>query len=62
MQSIQGEQLVVFWCLDKGEYSISCCFKNCEDGVLWEFTGVYGLVCRSKIEDFWEELGVIRGL
>ena len=53
---------MVFWCLDKGEYSISCCFKNCEDEVLWEFTGVYGLVCRSKIEDFWEELGVIRGL
>ena len=62
--------IMVFWDnrvfdlvdLEKGEYSISCCFKNCEDGVLWEFTSVYGLVCRRKIEDFWEELGAIRGL
>ena len=51
--------IMVFWDnrddlvdLEKGEYSISCCFKNCEDGVLWEFTSVYGLVCRRKIEDF----------
>ena len=45
-----------------GEYSISCCFKNGEDGVLWVFTSVYGLVCRKEMENFWDELGAIRGL
>ena len=29
---------------------------------MWVFTGVYGLVCRREREDFWEELGAIRGL
>ena len=23
-------------------YSISCWFKNCDDGFVWFFTGVYG--------------------
>ena len=38
--------------LEKGEYLILRCFKNCEDGVLWVFTGVYSLVCIREIEDF----------
>ena len=62
--------ILVFWDnrmfelvdLEEGEYSISCRFKNCEDGVVWVYTGVYGPVCRREREDFWEELGAIRGL
>ncbi|RVW59604.1 Transposon TX1 uncharacterized 149 kDa protein [Vitis vinifera] len=42
--------VVVFWDkrvlelvgLEVGIFSISCRFKNCEDGFLWFFTGVYG--------------------
>ena len=38
--------IVVFWDnrvlelieLEKGEHSISCHFKNCEDGFMWTFT------------------------
>ena len=48
--------------LEEGECSISCCFKNYVDGVVWVFTGVYGPVCSRDREDFWEELGSIRGL
>ncbi|RVW34912.1 putative ribonuclease H protein [Vitis vinifera] len=32
-------------------------FKNCVDGVVWVFTGVYGPVCSGDREEFWEELG-----
>ena len=28
--------------LEEKEYSILCRFKNCVDGVVWVFTGVYG--------------------
>ena len=28
--------------LQKGMFSISCIFKNCEDDFMWTFTGVYG--------------------
>ncbi|RVW12481.1 hypothetical protein CK203_093456 [Vitis vinifera] len=42
--------VVVFWDkrvlelvgLEVGIFSISCRFKNCEDGFMWFFTGVYG--------------------
>ncbi|KAL6331568.1 hypothetical protein AAG906_011508 [Vitis piasezkii] len=37
-------------------------FKNCEDGFLWIFTGVYGPTLKRYREPFWEELGAIRGL
>ncbi|RVW38638.1 LINE-1 reverse transcriptase-like [Vitis vinifera] len=43
-------------------YSISVRFRNCADGFSWIFSGVYGLVIGSEKEDFWEELGAIRGL
>lgn len=33
-----------------------------KDGFQWAFTGVYGLVERSKRETFWEELGSLKGL
>ena len=62
--------VVVFWDkrvlelvgLEVGIFSISCRFKNCEDGFTWFFTGVYGPTLKSYREPFWEELGVIRGL
>ncbi|KAJ9697075.1 hypothetical protein PVL29_009023 [Vitis rotundifolia] len=62
--------ILVFWDsrlvelvgLEEGLFSISCRFKNCEDGIVWVFTGVYGPVCSRDREDFWEELGSIKGL
>ena len=43
-------------------FSILCRFKNCVDGVVWVFTGVYGPVCSGDREEFWEELGSVKGL
>ena len=62
--------VVVFWDkrvlelvgLEVGIFSISCRFKNCEDGFMWFFTGVYGPTMKRYREPFWEELGAIRGL
>ncbi|RVX03362.1 hypothetical protein CK203_019838 [Vitis vinifera] len=48
--------------LEVGIFSISCRFKNCEDGFMWFFTGVYGPTMKRYREPFWEELGAIRGL
>ena len=48
--------------LEKGEHSISCHFKNCEDGFMWTFTGVCGPTMRRDRECFWNELGAIYGL
>ena len=48
--------------IESGEYSISVRFRNCTDGFSWIFSGVYGPVIGSEKEDFWEELGAIRGL
>ncbi|KAL6323907.1 hypothetical protein AAG906_005904 [Vitis piasezkii] len=47
---------------EEGVFSISCRFKNCVDGVVWVFTGVYGPVCSGDREEFWEELGSVKGL
>ena len=35
-----------------GEFSISCLFRNVEDGFQWSFTGVYGLVVGIWRESF----------
>ena len=48
--------------MEVGLLSISCRFKNCEDGFLWTFTGVYEPTLKRYREFFWEELRVIRGL
>ena len=45
-----------------GSFFITCLFKNVEDGFMWAFIGVYGLVERSKQEIFWEELRTLKGL
>ena len=52
--------ILVFWDnrlvelvgLEEGVFSISCKFKNCVDGIVWVFTGVYEPVCSSDREDF----------
>ena len=31
-----------------GHFSVTCMFKNVEDGFLWALTGVYGPVKRCK--------------
>ena len=62
--------ILVFWDTRKlelveteiGHFSVTCMFKNVEDGFLWAFTGVYGPVKRNKREMFWEELGALKGL
>ena len=62
--------VLVFWDTRKlelveaelGHFSVTCMFKNVEDGFLWAFTGVYGLVKRRKRELFWQELGAVKGL
>ncbi|RVW36583.1 LINE-1 retrotransposable element ORF2 protein [Vitis vinifera] len=56
--------VVVFWDnrvleligMEVGLFSVSCRFKNCEDGFLWTFTGVYGPTMKWYRELFWEEL------
>ena len=45
-----------------GSFSISCLFRNVEDGFQWTFTGVYGPIEGNRRKLFWEELGSIRGL
>ena len=62
--------VLVFWDTRKlelveaelGHFSVTCMFKNVEDGFLWAFTGVYGPIKRSKRELFWQELGAVKGL
>ena len=62
--------IIVFWDkrkldfveVETGLFSVTCMFKNVEDGFQWAFTGVYGPVERCKREMFWEELGSLKGL
>ena len=48
--------------VESGGYSIFVRFRNCADGFFWIFFGVYGPMMGNEKEDFWEELGAIRGL
>lgn len=48
--------------VEVGIFLASCRFKNCEDDFCWIFTGVYGLTLKKEREEFWGELGVVRGL
>ena len=45
-----------------GNFSISCRFRNVEDGLTWIFTGVYGPFSKDDRDCMWEKLGAIRGL
>ncbi|RVX11490.1 hypothetical protein CK203_015858 [Vitis vinifera] len=65
-----GGGVVVFWDnrvlqleeMEVGNYSISCRFKNVEDGFCWVFSGVYGPSVKVEKEEFLSELGAIKGL
>ena len=48
--------------MEVGNFSISCRFRNVEDGLTWIFTGVYGPFFKNDRDCMWEELGAIRGL
>ena len=48
--------------MEIGDFWVFCQFKNVEDGFCWVFTRVYGPSVGRLREDFWEELGTIRGL
>ena len=50
--------------LDKevGMFTVSCLFKNVSDGIVWDFTGVYGPLSKDRRSLLWEELGAITGL
>ena len=43
-------------------FLVSCLFKNCEDGFCWVFIGVCGPVISLERENFWRELGFVKGL
>ena len=45
-----------------GTFSVSCRFKCREDDFCWNFIGVYGPTLKKEKEDFWDELGTVRGL
>ena len=48
--------------MEVGNYSVSCRFKNVEDGFCWAFSGVYGPSVKVEKEEFLSELGAIKGL
>ncbi|RVW88874.1 hypothetical protein CK203_045021 [Vitis vinifera] len=47
---------------EEGQFSLSCRFRNVENGTVWVFTGVYGPFTKEERECLWEEIGAIRGL
>ena len=48
--------------LEVSKFFVSCHFKNVENNIVWYFMGVYGPTMTQDREDFWVELGAIRGL
>ena len=48
--------------MEVGKFTVSCRFKNCEDGFCWRFSGVYGPTVKAEREELWSELGAIRGI
>ena len=47
---------------EEGQFSISCKFRNVENGVVWVFTGVYDPFTKEDRECLWDEFGAIRGI
>ncbi|RVW27976.1 hypothetical protein CK203_094127 [Vitis vinifera] len=47
---------------EEGHFTLSCRFRNVENGAVWVFTGVYGLFSKVERDELWEEFGPIRGL
>ncbi|RVW35454.1 hypothetical protein CK203_097229 [Vitis vinifera] len=48
--------------VEEGQFSLSCRFRNVENGTVWVFTRVYGPFTKEERECLWEEIGAIRGL
>ncbi|KAJ9689585.1 hypothetical protein PVL29_014989 [Vitis rotundifolia] len=48
--------------IEVGSFSISCCFKNCEEGFIWVFSRLYGLINGRERRELWEELAAVKGL
>ena len=46
---------------EEGHFTLSCRFRNVENGVVWVFTGVYGPFAKVERDSLWEEFGVIWG-
>ena len=44
-----------------GSFSISCRFRNCEEGFVWFFFGLYGPIKGKERRELWEELAAIKG-
>ena len=47
---------------EEGQFSISCKFRNVENGVVWVFMSVYGPFTKEDRECLWDKFGAIRGL
>ena len=48
--------------MEVGKFTVSCRFKNCEDGFCWCFSRVYGPTMKTERKELWSELGAIRGI
>ena len=47
---------------EEGHFTLSCRFRNVENGVVWVFMGVYGPFSKVERDELWEEFGAIREL
>ena len=45
-----------------GSFSISCRFRNCEEGFVWVFSRLYGPINGKERRELWEELAAVKGL
>ena len=48
--------------VEVGSFSISCRFRNCEEGFIWVFSRLYGPLKGRERMEMWEELVVVKGL
>ncbi|RVW38098.1 hypothetical protein CK203_095113 [Vitis vinifera] len=48
--------------VEVGSFSISCHFRNCEEGFVWVFSRLYGPLKGRKRKELWEELAAVKGL
>ncbi|KAJ9701144.1 hypothetical protein PVL29_006475 [Vitis rotundifolia] len=48
--------------VEVGSFSISCRFRNCEEGSVWVFSGLYGPTKGRERRELWEELAAVKGL
>ena len=48
--------------VEVGSFSISCRFRNCEEGFAWVLSRLYGPSKGKERRELWEELAAIKGL